>query len=122
MDFLSKLYGLFLKKDDSRSDFVRSGDVLPGDLEKKLTENIGEEVEVHYINQDIPRILHDKIIHLSRNSFYLGKSEGQKYQINLHKKDFSSRIDAVKMIKTTAGEILYENPDIDFDYSSAKTD
>jgi hypothetical protein len=84
---------------------------------EKLRQHVDEEIEVHYINQDTFKIIRDPLRNMNDASFYMG-SGCHRYIMQWNEKDFHGHLNAIKKIISKDGEILYENKELEFDYSN----
>lgn len=88
-------------------------------LYPSLENLIGERIEVHYINADVSKVRTERLIHTGTDFFYVGKSTTSKYVIHWDFHDMDGRKHAVKLLRDSQGNTLYENKDLVFDYQHA---
>ena len=110
MSLLTKIFGGRIKNDVENKQ--RNKRYPLSELEKY----VGNIIEVHRINQDIPKIERGILkFPPNEDSFYIGEGVGYHIvcwdQTNMYGKR-----DAVKLIKDKHGKEIYKNDEILFDY------
>ena len=93
---------------------------------KALNGLVGELIEVDYINQNLPRMVVERLIFsATQDGFYLGTSPEfgdpslQFHLLSWYQHNHDGKLEAVKRIKHK-GQIVYENKSLPFDSNSAQ--
>jgi hypothetical protein len=117
---MNRIYDfLFIRNNVGKSSevsFQKNNNGLPL---AELAKHVGEPIEVRYINQDIPKIASivdgTKLVSLpNENSFYISKGGQGYFIVHWYAKDTRGKLDAIKSIKLSDGQIIFENSNLDY--------
>ena len=113
-------YLLRLIRRDSESNEISADPAKVQYPIDKLSNYVGQVIDVEYLNQDIPRKARAKLYcKPSPEFFYLSEHEGSCFIVHWNREDAQGKLDVVRSIKSLGGYVIFENTDIVYDVNAA---
>jgi hypothetical protein len=87
---------------------------------EELASHVGEQLEFHYLNQDIAKIeIATLLTKPTEEMMYIGSNDMHMHALMwMTRSATSKKQDSIRLIKDLEGKVLYENPEIPFENPS----